>query len=118
MNIKLTQQKLLFIKYRRENKSDYDIVKEVVYKLCNEVIKKHNNNKKLLWDDKLIASTAYTFNSNEYDRKTVPMDFRLFSIPKEVRILGDFEFVYGRYFLINNENKNNPEFNYKLNMYL
>lgn len=114
MNINLTKQKLLLIQHKRINKSDFEIVKEKLYNICDQVIRNHNKDKKISWEKELIADTSYTHNPEDYDRKTVPIDFRLFFIPKEIRILGDFEFAYGHYFLINNNNKPIQ----KMNMYL
>lgn len=106
MNMKINQLRLFLIKKRKENKSDDDIVRGVVYDLCNQVIRNNNLNKKVLWNKQIVISTAYTYNKEEYDRKMNPIDFRLFSIPKNIRILGDFEFAYGKYFLIKSENDN------------
>jgi hypothetical protein len=104
--MKINQLRLFLIKKRKENKSDDDIVRGVVYDLCNQVIRNNNLNKKVLWNKQIVISTAYTYNKEEYDRKMNPIDFRLFSIPKNIRILGDFEFAYGKYFLIKSENDN------------
>jgi hypothetical protein len=106
MNALIIKNKLLLVKHRHENKTDYEIVKEKLYDLCELVIRNHNKDKKISWNSQLIQAIAYTHNSEYYDRKMVTIDRRLFTIPKEIRVLGDFEFAYGHYFLINNENKN------------
>jgi hypothetical protein len=121
MNTQIVKNKLLSIKYRHENKTDYEIVKEKLYDICDQVIRNHNKDKKISWKSQLIQSIAYTHNPEDYNRKMVPIDRRLFTIPKEIRVLGDFEFAYGHYFLVNNENKNDknkPNSVFKMNMSL
>ena len=118
MNKKLFQNKFL-INIQSENKSNYDIIKEIVYDICNNIINIKNNNKKISWKNEIIESIEYTYDSEEYDRKMNKIDLNLFHIPKNIRVLGDFEFIYGRYYLVNDDKQTDSDNNkVKMNIYL
>jgi hypothetical protein len=115
MNKKLFQNKVLEINKKIKNKSNYDIIKEIVYDICN--IK--NNNKKISWKNEIIDCIEYTYDSEEYDRKMNKIDLNLFYIPKNIRVLGDFEFIYRRYYLVNDDKqKESDNSKFKINFYL
>ena len=47
------------------------------------------------------------------------IDLNLFHIPKNIRVLGDFEFIYGRYYLVNDDKQTDSDNNkVKMNIYL
>jgi hypothetical protein len=66
--------------------SDREIIKSLLCDLCKIV----DTKPRLTWcKDRAIEE--YTYARDEYDRRMNPIDYRLFLMPRHMRILGEIE---------------------------
>jgi hypothetical protein len=89
----ITKQKkqMLLRILNMETKTENEIIYEIVDRICKNA-EKRKQFKKITWNKTLSNVVGYTYSHDEYNRKINPIDKRLFTIPKNIRTLGDFDF--------------------------
>jgi hypothetical protein len=86
--------------------SDAEIIDEIVGDICRRALK-NIYYQRVKWNDEYLTEIDFTYSVDEYDRKMVPIDKRLFKLPKHIREEGEYDFDTYMFSSLNESNTSN-----------